>query len=186
MENIFFDLSQLKHLGEGALIGKTVRIREPEKVSIGKGTIIDDFTYISGDVEIGCYSHIAPNCTLSCGAGKLYIGNFVGISSGSCIYVSSTDYVRATLDLPSVPRDLKFGGEFADVSISDFVLLGSHSVVLPGSILPVGFATTAQTVVRPRQFEEWTLYGGFECKLIHRRDSRELSSMKDRLLELCD
>ena len=45
MENIFFDKSKLKYCGENVIIGKTVRIRKPEEVSIGDGTIIDDFTY---------------------------------------------------------------------------------------------------------------------------------------------
>ena len=43
-DNIFFNISDLKYIGKNVIIGKTVRIRQPEKVSIGDNTIIDDFT----------------------------------------------------------------------------------------------------------------------------------------------
>ena len=56
MENIFFDKKDLLNCGENVIIGKTVRIRSPEKVSIGDNSIIDDFTYISGSIEIGQYT----------------------------------------------------------------------------------------------------------------------------------
>src|SRR5262245_49872251 len=132
MENIFFDLSRLKYLGKGAIVGKAVRIRHPEQVSIGDGTIIDDFTYISGSVEIGCFSHIGPQCTISGGLGKLVVGNYVGISSGCSIHLASSEYCAASLDLPSVPEEIQFGGEVGEVEFADFVLLGANSTVLPG------------------------------------------------------
>jgi len=50
MENIFFDRKDLLSCGEKKKKKKTVRIRNPERVSIGDNTIIDDFTYISGSL----------------------------------------------------------------------------------------------------------------------------------------
>ena len=43
MSNIFFDIKKLKKCGNNVTIGKTVRIRYPELVSIGDNVIIDDF-----------------------------------------------------------------------------------------------------------------------------------------------
>ena len=40
-------------------IGKCVRIRNPENVSIGDNSIINDFTYISSNLELGKYFYIA-------------------------------------------------------------------------------------------------------------------------------
>ena len=58
-ENIFFDLSRLKSCGQNVVIGKTVRIRYPEIVEIADNVIIDDFTYISTQLKIESYVHIA-------------------------------------------------------------------------------------------------------------------------------
>ena len=72
MKNIFFDINDLAHVGTGVIIGKTVRIRNPEKVSIGDNTIIDDFTYISGSIEIGEHVHVGAGCTLSGSKKKIF------------------------------------------------------------------------------------------------------------------
>lgn len=186
MENMFFDIRKLKHLGKGAIIGKTVRIRRPENVVIGDYSIIDDFTYISSDLEMGNYCHIASNCVLSGGGGKLKMGDFVGLSSHCCIYSTSSDYISASLDMPSIPEGLKFGGIAEDVILEDHVLLGSHSIVLPGARLPMGFATTAQTVVRKTKtgYVPWTLYSGFKCeKLIKRKGHEEVLARIEKYLK---
>ncbi len=62
--NIFFNIEDLKYCGDNVIIGKTVRIRKPELVSIDDNSIIDDFTYISGEIEIGKYVHISSSCSL--------------------------------------------------------------------------------------------------------------------------
>ena len=74
--HIFFNLSDLKSVGRNVIIGKTVRIRQPENVIIGDNTIIDDFTYISCAMEIGNNCHIASNVSISGGKGKLTMGNY--------------------------------------------------------------------------------------------------------------
>ena len=66
-DNIFFKKSDLKHCGKNVIIGKTVRIRHPELVEIGDNCIIDDFTIISGKVELGNYVHIGSSCSLQAG-----------------------------------------------------------------------------------------------------------------------
>ena len=72
MENIFFDKKNLLSCGKNVIIGKTVRIRNPEKVSIGDNSIIDDFTYISGSLEIGEHVHVGAGCTLSGSKKKIF------------------------------------------------------------------------------------------------------------------
>ena len=180
-ENIFFDLKSLAHLGQGAIVGKCVRVRRPELVRIGEYTIIDDFTYISGGFEIGRYGHVAPNVSLIGARGTIRAGDFVGIAAGSCIYASSSDYLNASLDLPSVPAEFQFGGSTEDVLFSDHVLLGSHTVVLPGVVLPEGMATAAHTVLRKRDYEPWTLYAGWEAQPIARRRHGRLDEALARL-----
>ncbi len=174
MENIFFDIGKLKYLGVGAIIGKCVRIRKPEHVSVGDYSIIDDFTYISCELEVGRYCHIASNVTISGGQGKVRTGDCVGIAAGCTIHPASSDYLLASLDLPSVPAGLRFGGSCEPIQFDEHVLLGSHTVVLPGVHLPAGCATTASTVVRKRKYSEWTLYGGYECRKLCCRSKVQL------------
>ena len=118
-ENIFFDLKRLKYVGKNVIIGKTVRIRKPEEVSIGDNTIIDDFTYISCAMEIGKNCHIASNVSISGGSGKLIMGDYSTVSNGSSIHCASSDYRECSLDLPSVPIEQQFGGTVEDVTIGD-------------------------------------------------------------------
>lgn len=176
MENLFFDLNKLKYLGEGAIIGKCVRIRRPELCVIGDYTIIDDFTYISCILETGSYCHIGANVNISGGQQRLKIGNLVGISSGCSIHVASSDYVNASLDLPSVPVEYHFGSFSEEILMENHVLLGAHSVVLPGVYLPEGFASAAQTIIRRRTYEPWTLYGGHDCRKLVIRDHQLLDT----------
>jgi acetyltransferase-like isoleucine patch superfamily enzyme len=180
-ENIFFDLKRLKYLGVGAIVGKTVRVRKPEEVIIGDGCIIDDFTYISCATVLGKHCHIGPNVTISGGDSKVTMGDFVGISAGCSIHAASSDYVIASLDMPSVPKELRFGGFGEEIIFGDHVLLGSHTVVMPGVHLPIGVATGAHTILRQRQYEEWFLYIGHDGKKVVRRNHKKLDATLSQL-----
>ena len=170
MENIFLDLNELKYLGKGAIIGKTVRIRKPEETVIGDYTIIDDFTYISCALTTGSYCHIAPNVTISGGSGRVTMGNFAGISCGASIHTMSEDFACASFHMPSIPKELRFGALCGDIVIEDYVLLGARSVVLPGVHLPEGFASAAHTIIAKKKYEPWVLYGGPRARRLVRRE----------------
>ena len=174
MENIFFDKRRLKHLGKNVIIGKTVRIRQPEKVSIGDNTIIDDFTYISSEANIGKNCHIASNVSISGGAGKFIMGNYSTISNGSSVHCASSDYRHCSLDLPSVPSADQFGGHVAEVLLGDFVTVGAHSCILPGAQLPEGSAFGAYTLIKDTNvLIPYHLYVGTACKDLGVRMGRE-------------
>lgn len=173
-KNIFFDLSRLKHLGKNVIIGKTVRIRQPESVSIGDNTIIDDFTYISCAAEIGNNCHIASNVSISGGKGKLFMGEYSTIAAGSTIHCASSDYRQCSLDLPSMPAEEQFGGAVADIHISDFVIIGAHSCVLPGTTIPEGAALGAYTLIKAsNKLSPYHLYVGHTCKDLGHRGNKE-------------
>jgi len=182
MENIYFDLTRLKYLGKGAIIGKTVRIRKPEETVIGDYTIVDDFTYISCALTTGSYCHIAPNVTISGGSGRVTLGNFVGISCGSSIHPMSEDYVSASFQMPCIPKELQFGAVCGDIVMEDYALLGARSVVLPGVHLPEGFASAAQTIIAKKNYEAWVLYGGPKAKKLVRREHARAKECGQRLL----
>lgn len=169
-DNIFFDTSKLKYCGKNVIIGKTVRIRKPEEVSIDDGTIIDDFTYISCGMTIGKNCHIASNVTISGGDGHFYMDDYSTVSNHSSIYCASSDYKKVSLDLPSVPEHERFGGEVGDVRIGKYVVIGSHSTVLPNTNIPEGVAFGAYSLIKNIDFKEYHLYGGIPIKLLCKRE----------------
>ena len=156
-ENIFFDKDDLRYCGENVIIGKTVRIRRPELVSVGDNYIIDDFTYISGAVEVGSYTHIAAGCSFQASGSKITLGDFVGVATGVKMFATTTDFVFCSFDSATIPQDLTYGAITEEVDISDFVLIGANSVILPGCNLPTGFSIGALTKVHKNSsYEPWT------------------------------
>ena len=175
-ENIFFDIKRLKYLGKNVKIGKTVRIRYPERVSIGDNSIIDDFTYISCGLNLGIYSHISSNCNLIGGNGIIKIGSFVGISPGSTLISQSSEYKKVSFEIPTIPKDYSFGGIGNFITISNHVLIGAHSIIMPDTYLPEGVASTAKTILRKKKYEPWYLYHGPRAKKLQIRDDSKLKN----------
>jgi len=175
--NIFFNISDLKFLGENVIIGKTVRIRQPKQTTIKSHSIIDDFTYISVKMEMGHNSHIASNVSISGGqaGGKFTLGNFSTISNGSSIHCASSDFRKCSLELPSIPRNEQVGGIVADIIIGDYVTVGAHCCILPGVNVPEGVAFGAYTLVKPNtKLLPYHLYAGIECKDLGKRKNIEV------------
>jgi acetyltransferase-like isoleucine patch superfamily enzyme len=164
MDNIFFDLKKLKYLGTNCIIGKTVRIRKPEECMIGDNTIIDDFTYISCTIEIGTNCHIASNVALAGGSGKFKMGNFSTLSNNCTVHCASSDYSKFSLDLPSVPKELQYGGVVEDITVGDEVVIGAHSCILPGVVLPNGVACGAFSLLKKQIYEPNMLYIGIPAR----------------------
>lgn len=180
-ENIFFDKSKLKYCGKNVIIGKTVRIRKPEECIIGDNTIIDDFAYISCAIEIGSNCHIASHVSISGGAGKFKMGNYSTISNQCSIHCASSDYSSVSLDLPSVSKELQFGGEVEDVEIGNFVTVGAHTCILPGVNLPEQFACGAHSLLTKQEYKRNSLYIGIPAKFLKERNETQFLEIKKTL-----
>ena len=168
-DNLFFDISKLKYCGKNVIIGKTVRIRKPEECIIGDNTIIDDFAYISCAIEIGKNCHIASHVSISGGKGKFKMGDYSTLSSHVSIHCASSDYTETSLDLPSVPEEEQYGGYVEDVEIGDYVVIGSHSVILPGVSIPDKVACGAYTLMNKKEYEELGLYVSIPSRFLKKR-----------------
>jgi acetyltransferase-like isoleucine patch superfamily enzyme len=174
-ENLFFDVGLLKSCGKNVIIGKTVRIRNPEKVSIGDNVIIDDFTYISGDVTIGDYVHIGPSCVLSASSMQIVMEAFSGLSAGCKVYAGSSNYINCGLDLPTIPIEHQYNVILESVLLQSFTLVGANGIILPGCTLPQGLSVAANVIVRKKlSLRSWHVLLDNEGKMIKRRGVKEL------------
>jgi acetyltransferase-like isoleucine patch superfamily enzyme len=99
------------------------------------------------------------------------------ISNHCSIHCASSDYREVSLDLPSVPEYLRFGGEVGEVNIGKYVTIGSHSCVLPNTILPQGFACGAFSLIKSQKYEEFSLYTGIPAKFLLKRNKNKLNEI---------
>lgn len=183
-DNIFFNLSDLKHLGKNVIIGKTVRIRYPHLVSIGDNCIIDDFTYISTSLDLQGFNHISAGCKIIGGASsKLIMKPFSTFSPNVVIAAGSDDYLSG-IATPMVDIEFKGNVEYGTVTIGRHSIVGSNSVVLPNVIINDGATVGALSLVN-KDLEEWGLYAGIPARKIKNRSKEKILDLeRDFLLKL--
>lgn len=182
MKNIFFDPADLKYVGKNVIIGKTVRIRYPELVSISDNSIIDDFTYISTALDMGSFSHIGPGCSILGGKkAKLTISDFVNIAPSCQIVSGSNDYTGGGLVGPAIPKPYCGKAQIEEITLKNHCLLGAQTVVLPGVNMPEGMATGAFTLVKKAKYKNWTVYVGIPCKELCKRDGSDIIAQSEKL-----
>jgi Acetyltransferase (isoleucine patch superfamily) len=176
-ENIFFDINQLKSVGQNVIIGKTVRIRYPELVEIGDNVIIDDFTYISTSLKLHSYVHISSGCKLI-GGRESYIefNEFSTLSPGVVLAAGSDDYIGG-IATPLVPNVFKGDVRHGKIIIGRHCIVGSNSVILPNVELHDGASVGALSLVN-KDLDEWKLYAGIPVKSIKERDKNNILNLE--------
>lgn len=180
MENIFFDLSRLKFCGKNVIIGKTVRIRYPELVSIGNNCIIDDFTYISTQLEMESSVHISSGCKLIGGPKcKVIMQSYATFSPNVVIAAGSDDYIGG-IATPMVPEHVKGNVEYGNVLIARHSIVGTGSVILPNVIFGEGASVGALSLVK-NNLEPWGLYAGVPAKKIKERNKQQILAFEASL-----
>ena len=91
----------------------------------GEGTSVYDNVLILGDVSIGKYTWIGPNCILDGSGGGLTIGDNCSIAAGVHIYTHDTVNKALSGGLAAV--------ETQSVSIGNNCYIGTNSVIAKGS-----------------------------------------------------
>jgi acetyltransferase-like isoleucine patch superfamily enzyme len=173
--NIFFDLTKLAHLSTTAIVGKTVRIRKPDRVKIGAGSIMDDFTYVSCALVIGSYTHIGANGVIIGGDAQVEIGSFVNIAPGVRLIASSNDFGGGGLVGPTIPPEYVSESITDRIQIDDHVLLGTNVIILPGVHIPEGVSIGAGSLVTKKcKLEPWTLYAGNPLRKLKPRENSKM------------
>ena len=180
-ENIFLNPKKLKSCGSNVIIGKTVRIRYPELVEIGDNVIIDDFTYISTQLKIHSYVHIASGCKLI-GGKKSFIEmyEFSTLAPNVVLAAGSDDYI-AGIATPLIPDHYKGNMEIGKIIIRKHSIVGTGSVVLPNVNFNEGASVGALSLVK-KNLEAWYLYAGIPVRKIKLRDKHSILDLEKKFL----
>ena len=179
-ENIFFDLKKLNSIGNNVIIGKTVRIRYPELVSIGDNCIIDDFTYISTQLVLENNVHISAGCKLIGGPKcKVTMRSYSTFSPNVVVAAGSDDYVGG-IATPMVPDEVKGDATYGNVMIGRHSIVGSGSVILPDVTFGEGAAAGALSLIKS-DLEPWWLYAGIPAKKIKQRDKEKILALEKKI-----
>ena len=179
MENLYFNINDLRHVGENVVIGKSVRIRHPELVSIGDNSIIDDFTYISTALDMGRYCHIGPGCMIiGSPKGKLVMDDITGCAPNCSLITSSDDYISGIAG-PNIPEEFRGKITYGLIHLKQYCALGTNTIVHPNVTVEEGVATASLTVVK-RSLEAWTVYGGDPAQALAPRNRKSVERLGER------
>jgi len=116
VRKVVYRLAGVK-IGKGSVIHMWARFYKPQKIQIGKDSIIGDHIFLDG-------------------REKLTIGSHVAIASQVLIYNGKHD-INAE----------DFGSIFAPVTIKDYVFIGPRAIILPGITIGKGAIVGAGAVV---------------------------------------
>ena len=139
------------------------------RIAIGSRSRIDDFAILSagdGGIAIGSNVHIAAFCFLA-GKSEIRLDDFSGLSSRVSIYSSSDDYSGAALTNPTVAKEFT-DVQSAPVHLCKHVILGSGSVVLPGTHFGDGAALGALSLANGK-YEAFGVYAGVPARRVRDR-----------------
>lgn len=124
---------------KGYKIGKNVKISDKteivcEYLEIGDNSRIDAFSFLSGFIVIGKYTHIGSHCVLS-GNNRILMGSFVGISSFVYMFTANADYSNKSISLPTIPKEYKKSFDTGKIHIASHNIIGAHSTIFPNTMI---------------------------------------------------
>lgn len=164
-----------KFLGNSVKISNKASFYNPGNISIGDNTRIDDYCVLSagkGGIKIGRNTHISVYTSII-GEGKIYIGDFVALSSRVSVYSSNDDYSGEYMTNPTVNKKYT-NVVHEDVHVGKHVIVGSGSIILPGVVIEEGACIGALSLVKEK-CRSFCMYGGIPAKLIKKRSKKLLS-----------
>ena len=165
---------KLKKYGKDVRISDLALISRPELVEMGSHIAIDMWTYISTNLIMGNYIHIAPSVTILGGANALLkMGNFTNIGSGGRIVCATDDFEQGLIS-PVIPVEHRTIIN-EPIIFEDYATLGVNCTVLPGVTLGEGCIVGANSVVT-KNTKPWMIYAGSPAKPIKPRK-------KERIIE---
>lgn len=181
-QNSFYSMEELKDMGFKSIgadlsISKKASFYGVENISIGSHVRIDDFCILSGKISIGDYIHIAAYSALYGSDAGIQINEFANISSRVCIYAVTDDYSGESMTSPMIPDEYK-NLQKAPVYIGRHAIIGSGSVILPGSEIGEGCAVGSLSLIK-NVLDAWWIYAGIPAKKLKERSKGLLEKEKE-------
>ena len=162
----------LSSVGDNVLISRDARFYNPQNITIASNVRIDDFCILSGKINIGNYTHLGSASILISGEAGIEMDDFSGVSHRVNIFAQTDDFGGSSLISPLLPeeyRKIKMG----KVVFCKHSIVGTGSVILPGSILSEGTAIGAMSMLA-KTTEPWTTYSGIPARKIATRSKEAL------------
>lgn len=186
MINSFYSENELeeigfKFLGKNVLISRKASIYGADRMIIGNNVRIDDFSILSGSIELGNYIHIAAYCALFGGSKGIQMMDFSALSSRCAIYALTDDYTGSTMTNPTIPDKYKNVYE-KKVILEKHVIVGTGTSILPGVTLGEGAAVGSMSLVN-HSIDGWGIYVGCPCRKIKDR-SKQLLEFEKELMNM--
>jgi len=147
---------KFKKIGKGCLISNKASFIGEKNICLEENVRIDDYAVIvafDGDISIGSNTHIGA-LTYILGSGGVKIGDNCNISQGVKIYSKSDNY--------KIKKKIPYKSK---VLILDNCIIGSNSVILPGSKLNKNVRIGALTIVN-KEIKSNRLYFNNQTKLV--------------------
>ena len=173
-----------KKKGEDVRVSELAIISRPELVEMGDHIAIDAWTYISTQLVMGSYIHIAPSVSIIGGAPALLVmSDFTNIGSGSRIVCATDDFTQGLIS-PVVPIEHRTVIN-KPVVFERYATLGVNCTVLPGVTLGEGCIVGANSLVT-KDTEPWTIYAGSPARAIKSRDKERIIESAKKLMNYED
>ena len=148
---------KFRKIGKNCKISNFVSFIGSKNISLGDNVRIDDFTIINGIdgfVKINKNSNIGSLCYFLGSAG-IAIGSDCRISQGVKIYSKTDEY-----------KKIKNKQTFKKINISDNVIIGSSSVILPGAKIEKNCRIGALTIVKKKINKNTLFFGKNSSKIL--------------------
>lgn len=164
----------LKSVGTDVLISKKASIYSPSSISVGNHVRIDDFSILSGKIEIGSHVHISAYVALY-GSMGICIGDYAGLSARSIVYSAVDDFGGDYLIGPMCPEEMTHvtGGT---VYLKNYTQVGASSVIMPNITLEEGAVVGAMSFVN-KSLSEWSINAGIPCRFLKSRSKNLLNKL---------
>lgn len=171
-----------KKIGNDVLISNKAAIYNPELISIGDNSRIDDFCVISGKVTIGRNVHIAVFNNVAGGEAGVELDDFSGLAYSCNVFAQSDDYNGSSLTNPTVPDKFKLEIKKA-VKIGRHCIVGANSIVFPGVEMRDGCSLGSMSMLT-KSTKPWGVYFGVPAKRLKDRKQEMLELEAEYMAEL--
>ena len=183
--NTFYTDNELKRLGikrygSNVLISRNAILYHPHLLEIGNNVRIDDFVTVSGQVVLGNYIHIAQFVGLYGGESGIFMEDFTGISSKTCVYATTDDYSGQSLTNPTTPEEYRKTEINKPVYFRKHSIIGCMSTILPGVTIGEGSSVGAMSLCN-KSIDPWSIYAGVPAKKLKER-SKHILELEQKLL----